>query len=203
MRSDRLYRCAVGAESARIGHNARMNATTIHSYRHAACALALAMVMTSFSLPPVAVENRLLAAQEVNPCALLTADEIQKALAPSVTIKDGRVEAGKVGSTSCSYEWGAAGGSGKSVLHLVVTEATTVYLGMSAALITKTFLAEKEVTSVPNIGDAAVFKSDAPTRGTAKAYVKKKILEVAYESRDARAQKEKLVALLKSAAERL
>jgi hypothetical protein len=146
-----------------------------------------------------------LAAQAVNPCALLTTADIQHALAAPAAIKQNTNSTPAVGSTACTYEWGSGGNvqSGKSSLIVIVSDAKKMFPGMSAALITKGLSGEKDSTPIPGVGDAAVFKSASPISANASAYVKGRILEIAYESKDGRAKKDAIIALLTSAAERL
>jgi hypothetical protein len=61
----------------------------------------------------------------------------------------------------------------------------------------------KGASEIPGVGEAAIFKSDAPIRAEAVAYVKGSLLHVTFESSNAPAQKDKIIALLKAAAGRL
>ena len=70
-----------------------------------------------------------LAAQALNPCALLTVDEIESAVAkPSVA--DGVSNSfADFGYASCRYTWGV--GAGRFGLEVAVTEASRMFPGMS------------------------------------------------------------------------
>jgi hypothetical protein len=56
---------------------------------------------------------------------------------------------------------------------------------------------------IPGVGDAAIYESDDPIRVKTTALVKGNMLIVSFESVDARARKDQVVALLKAAARRM
>jgi hypothetical protein len=56
---------------------------------------------------------------------------------------------------------------------------------------------------IPAVGDAAVYESSDPIRVATTAMVKGNMLIVTFESKDARAKKDQVIALLKAAAARL
>jgi hypothetical protein len=143
-----------------------------------------------------------------DPCALLTAAEIQEVA--GTLVKDGT--AGKIpalGAISCTYTWGPANYSatGQFQLNVLVTEAAKAFPGMSTALIKQAMAARVKsggvAGEVPGIGDAATFESDQPIRVNAKTLAKGLFLSVELEGPNARLQKDQVIALLKTAAGRL
>jgi hypothetical protein len=79
---------------------------------------------------------------------------------------------------------------------------------MDASLVQQGFLAkvkpgDPNAVVIPDIGDAAIYESDAPIRVAATALAKGHMLIVSFESADARARKDQVIALLKAAAGRL
>ena len=168
-----------------------------------ALVLALAMVATGLS-GPGGVDGTV-SAQEANPCALLTTDEIQS-LAPSASVGEG--VSSSIPSSSyatCRYAWGA--GTRRFKLGVVLHDVSRRFPGMTPDQIKQRLLQSvkpgttEEVIS--DIGEAAVFKSDSPYYATATAFLKGRILEVHLDGSVAREQKDQAIALLKSAASRL
>ena len=138
-------------------------------------------------------------------CGLLTSEEIQ-ALAPQQTVTDAAVSGNQGGgAVSCRYTWGS--GPGHFTLSLSVRPASRVFVGMDAAAIKQGVLATVTPGTVdeaiPDVGEAAVFKSTSNVYATASAYLKDRYLQVTLDGIDARDRKGQLIALLKSAASRL
>jgi hypothetical protein len=145
------------------------------------------------------------AAQALNPCLLLTIDEIQP-LAPNVSIADG-VPSGvdALGAVSCRFTWGV--GVGRFHLDVVVSEASRMFassgpesikLGLEGLVKAGTADAV-----IPDVGEVAVFRADSSVLASATAFLKGRLLQVRLDGIDAREKKDQMVALLKSAATRL
>ncbi len=155
----------------------------------------------------VAVVGAQSAAMPKDPCALLKPADIQPLAGAAV--KDGtptKVEA--LGAVGCTYEWtGAAPDSAHYQIHVLATDASKAFPGMSTALIKQALLARVRVGGLsgeaPGIGDAATFESDQPTRLNAKALAKGVFLSVELEGPNARLHKDEVVGLLKIAVGRL
>ena len=168
-----------------------------------AWAAGLAMVVAG--VPGPAGSGGTVSAQAVNPCALLTVDEIQP-LAPNASIADGVPSSLQtLGTSICRYTWGA--GVGRFKLDVTVNEAPRMFPGMSPDQI-KQRLQEslKEGTTdavIPDVGEAAVFRAESPLLATATASTKGRILGVQLDGLDAREKKDDVVALLKTAVSRL
>jgi hypothetical protein len=165
-----------------------------------AWAAGLAMVVAGVPGPAGSVS-----AQAVNPCTLLTVDEIQP-LAPNASIADGVPSSLQtLGTSSCRYTWGA--GVGRFRLDVTVNEAPRMYPGMSPDQIRQRLQESlKEGTTdavIPDVGEAAVFKAESPLLATATASTKGRILGVQLDGLDAREKKDDVVALLKTAVSRL
>ena len=138
-------------------------------------------------------------------CGLLTSEEVQ-ALAPKQTVTDAAVSGNQGGgAVSCRYTWGS--GPGHFTLSLSVQPASRVFVGMNAAAIKQgvigTVTPGTVDEAVPEVGEAAVFKSTSNVYATASAYLKDRYLQVTLDGIDARDRKGQLIALLKSAASRL
>lgn len=168
-----------------------------------ACVLGLAMVATGVSSPG-GVDGTV-SAQTLNPCALLTTDEIQP-LAGNASVGDGVSRSLQSFSyVNCRYAWGV--GTGRFKLDVIVYDASGRFPGVSPDQI-KQRLVESvkpgtEEAVISDIGEAAVFKSDSPYYATATAFLKGRILEVHLDGLVAREEKDQAIALLKSAASRL
>ena len=80
-------------------------------------------------------------------------------------------------------------------------EAATLKQGLLERARTATAPAVAGV--INGVGDAAIYESNDPIRLETMAFAKGKVLTVTLESKDARAQKDKVSALLKAAAGRL
>ena len=171
-------------------------------YRFAsAFVLGLALVITGASSPG-GVDGTV-SAQELNPCALLTVDEIEP-LAAKTSVADG-VSNSLPGYVACRYLWGV--GLGRFTLDVTVNEASRMFAGMSPEQIRQRLLesvrAGTDDAVISEIGEAAVFKPDSPVYASATAFVKGRILAVHLDGIFAREKKDQVVELLKSAASRL
>ncbi len=161
--------------------------------------------MVVAGVPGPAGGDATVSAQAVNPCALLTVDEIQP-LAANASVGDGvQSSLQTLGTSTCRYTWGA--GVGRFKLDVIVNEAPRLFPGMSADQI-KQRLQEslKEGTTdavIPDVGEAAVFRAESPLLATATASTKGRILGVQLDGIDAREKKDDVVALLKTAVSRL
>ena len=173
-------------------------------YRFAsAFVLGLAIVVTGASGPGVG--DGIVSAQTLNPCALLTADEI-KPLAGLASVSDGAASSlPSFGYVNCRYTWGV--GTGRFKLDVIVYDASGRFPGMSPDQIKQQLLGSvKPGTAeavISDVGEAAVFKSDSPYHATATALLKSRILELHLDGVVAREDKDQAIALLKSAASRL
>jgi hypothetical protein len=146
-----------------------------------------------------------IAAQGQKPCELLASDEIQ-ALAPNQRISQGVASTLEgVDSSTCRYTWGDA--TGRFMLAVSIDPASRMFAGMSAESIkqslAKAVTPETSDESIPDVGEAAIFKSSSSVYATASAYLKGRILQLTLDGVDARDRKGQLIALLKSAASRL
>ena len=142
-------------------------------------------------------------------CALLQAAEIQ-VLAGTGKVGAGQPSTDPLGSRMCRYEWGTGNNvqRGQSTLDVSVTAMSKAYAGTDPALVRKGLLAsvkagDPNAAVIAAVGDAAIFQSNAPIRAVATALVKGNVLSVTFESADARAKKDQVIALLKAAAGRL
>jgi hypothetical protein len=142
-------------------------------------------------------------------CALLQAAEIQ-ALAGTAKVGAGKASTDALGSRTCQYEWGTGGNvqAGRSFLNVSVTPTSKAFPGMDASLVRQGLLANAKAGKpntavIPGVGDAAVYESNDPIRVKTTALAKGNMLIVSFESLDARAKKDQVIALLKAAAGRL
>ena len=143
------------------------------------------------------------AAQVPNACGLLTTDEIHT-LAPKEHVSDGLASA--TGDfISCRYTWGA--GSQRFTLAVSVNSGSHMYIGMAADSIkqglTSSVVPGTIDATIPDLGEAAVFKAYSPMYVSANAYLKGRVLQINLDGFDALEKKEQLISLLKSAAARL
>jgi hypothetical protein len=138
-------------------------------------------------------------------CGLLTSEEIQ-ALAPKQTVTDAAVSGNQSGgAVSCRYTWGS--GVDHFTLTLSARQASRVFAGMNPPSIRQNLLATvtpgTSDEAIPDVGEAAVFKSSSSVYATASAYLKDRYLQVTLDGIDARDRKGQIISLLKSAASRL
>jgi hypothetical protein len=102
-------------------------------------------------------------------------------------------------------------GRGRTSFSFIVIngDASRIWPGMSPALVKQGLLGaatrghKLNASAISGIGDAAIVESSAPTQAKATAYVKGRILIVTLEGPDARAKKDQVLTLLKTAAARL
>ena len=162
-------------------------------------------------LGTVGIMGAALAAEKsAEACSIPTVAEIQ-ALAGSAKV-DGVASTDGLGSRLCQYRWGTGGNvqSGRSYLNVSVTEMSKAFPGTDVATLKEGLLARAKMAKPPavagainGVGDAAIYESNDPIRLETTAFAKGKVLTVTFESMDARAQKDKVSALLKAAAGRL
>jgi hypothetical protein len=170
-----------------------------------ASAFVLALVVVATGVSGVGGVDSTVSAQALNPCALLTTDEIEP-LAANESVGEGVSSSiPSFNYATCRYAWGV--GTGRFKLGVIVHDASRTFPGVTPDQIKQRLLQSvkpgttEEVIS--DIGEAAVFKSDSPYYATATAFLKGRILEVHLDGSVAREQKDQAIALLKSAASRL
>ncbi len=156
------------------------------------------------------IGSALAAEQPGDGCGILKPEEIQS-LAGSAKV-DAVASTDGLSSRLCQYRWGTGGNvqSGRSYLNVSVTEMSKAFPGTDAATLKQGLLARAKMAKAPTVagaingvGDAAIYESNDPIRVETIAFAKGKVLTVTFESKDARAQKDKVSALLKAAAGRL
>ena len=138
-------------------------------------------------------------------CGLLSGEEVQ-ALAPNQSVTDAAPSGNQGGgAVSCLYTWGT--GPGHFTLALSVRPASRAFVGMDAAAIGRALLTTvtpgTSDEAIPDVGQAAVFKTYSSAYATASALVKDRYLQVTLDGIDARDRKGELIELLKSAVSRL
>ena len=185
-----------------------MNISRLHrpqaGYRIAsAFVLGLAMVATGVSSPGGG--DGTVSAQALDACALLTTDEIEP-LAENASVADGVSSSLQAfGSLTCRYTWGV--GTDRFILAVTVNEASRMFREASPDQIKQRLLESVKAgttdTVIPDIGEAAVFRSDSPFYATAAALLKGRILAVHLDGFVARENKDQAIELLKTAASRL
>ncbi len=147
-------------------------------------------------------------AQALNPCTLLTVDEIQQ-LTAEASAGDGvssPLEA--VRAVACRYAWGA--GVNRLKLDVVVNEASQMFPGMKLATRSSSDSLESarkpERLTLVTSGrrrSRRVHVRLAPTTPTATAALKGRVVAVRVDGRVAREKKDQVIALLKAAVSRL
>jgi hypothetical protein len=140
-------------------------------------------------------------------CSLLQGSEVQ-ALAGSTKVGTGKPETDALGSRLCRYEWGTGANvpHGQSFLDVSITPISKAFPGTDASVLRQGLLAKAgppNTAVIPAVGDAAIYESNDPIRVATTALVKGNMLIVTFESKDARAKKDQVIALLKAAAARL
>jgi hypothetical protein len=165
--------------------------------------LGLALVATGASLP--GRFDGTVSAQALNPCALLTTDEVDS-LAPNTNVAAGVASSVPAyGYMTCRYTWGT--GVGRFNLEIAVADPSRMFAGVNPDQVKQRLLASvKAETSdavISEIGEAAVFRPDSVADATATALVKGHILQVHLDGLFARERKDQIVGLLKAAAGRL
>jgi hypothetical protein len=142
-------------------------------------------------------------------CALLQTAEIE-VLAGTGKVGAGQSSTDGLGSRLCRYEWGTSGSvqSGRSILDVSVASISRAFPGTAPSLVRQGLLAsvkagDPNAAVIAAVGDAAIYQSNAPIRVETTALVKGNLLIVTFQSADARAKKDQVIALLKAAAGRL
>jgi hypothetical protein len=184
------------------------NMTSLIRVPHArfrfASALVLALAMVAIGLSGPGGVDGTVSAQEANPCALLTTDEVQS-LAPGASVGEGVSSSPSSSYATCRYAWGA--GTRRFKLGVVVHDVARRFPGMTPDQIKQRLLEsvkpETEEEVISDVGEAAVFRADSPYYTTATAFVKGRIIEVQFDGLAALEQKGQAIALLKSAVSRL
>jgi len=148
--------------------------------------------------------SRAVSAQTRDACSLLTPDEIQT-LVPKDHATGTATAIPPADFTMCRYAWGV--GIERVSVVVTVSPASPAYAGQGPDAIKKEFVAsvvpDTSDTVVPDVGDAAVFKSISPAYAIASAYVKGRLLQVYFDGLDAADQKPQLISVMKAAAARL
>ena len=182
----------------------RLPRHTRPGYRFAsALTLALALIVTG--TPGLGRHDGAVSAQTLNPCELLTVDEIQS-LSPKTSIAPGVSNSlPTFGYLACRYAWGE--GIGRFKLDVVLTESSRMFRAVSPDEIRLRLLASVRAETgdavISEIGEAAMFKSDSVAYASATAMVMGRILQVQLDGLFAREKKDQIVGLLKLAASRL
>ena len=168
------------------------------------------VLVGGLALAVVSVWGSAVTAQKAgDACALLEAAEIQ------VVAGTGKVGAGQpstdpLGSRLCRYQWGSGATvqGGQSTLDVSVTPISKAYPGTDPSALRQGLLGsvkagDPTAAVIAAVGDAAIYQSNAPIRVATTALMKGNMLIVTFESADARAKKDQVIALLKAAAGRL
>ena len=184
-------------------HTSRLRRQDRGSGFAAAFVLGLALVVAG--APGPGRVDGTVSAQALNPCALLTVDEIDP-LAGKASVAEGVPNSvPAAGYGSCRYLWGA--GTGRFRLDVTVNEASRAFPGMSPEQVKQRLLASVRAGTadavISEVGEAAVFKPDSPVYASAFALVKGHILGVHLDGVSAREKKDQVIGLLKTAASRL
>ena len=170
-----------------------------------AAAFALGLALVVVGAPGPGRVDGTVSAQALNPCALLTVDEVE-ALAGKTSVAEGVSNSVPAfGYGACRYKWGA--GTGVFKLDVTVNEASRVFPGVSPDQIKQRLLESVRAGTadaiVTDVGEAAVFKPDSPVYASAFALVKGRIVAVHLDGVYARERKDQVLSLLKSAASRM
>lgn len=147
--------------------------------------------------------------QDLDPCTLLTAEQVQ-ALAPGQTIPAGASQtvSGPMGVTRCRYEWGKAGQATatKYTLDVTLSDASKAYPGAKPGDIKEALArpaaGEPPAILLPKTGDGAYYKSSGTTRSDAVALVNGMVLEITLQGPGASGRRNQVIALLRSAVQR-
>ena len=143
-------------------------------------------------------------AADVKPCALLKSAEVRAVAGPGAGDGVAGFDA-PTGTHTCEYKWAVKNFSPS--LQVLVSDAAKMYPGTDAETLKTGILAgaraSKAVTVMPGVGEAAQYTADSPTKGTALAYLKGRIVTVVYQAPDAAAKKDQVVGLLKTVVSRL
>lgn len=167
------------------------------------------VLVVGLALAMLSVGGSAVTAQKTgDACALLQPAEVQ-ALAGTGNVGAGQPSTDPLGSRMCRYEWGTGNNvqSGRSTLDVSVTATSKAFAGTDVSLVRQGLLAsvkgDANAAVIAAVGDAAIFQSNAPIRAAATALVRGNVLIVTFQSADARAKKDQVIALLKAAAGRL
>jgi hypothetical protein len=175
-----------------------------HGRYRVASAIALALVAVVTGMSALA-GNGTLMAQAPNPCALVTTDDVKPLASVNQSVGNGLATSVDGGPMGCRYTVGE--GMGRLTLNVVVAEPSRMFAGMGPDMIKQALQtsvrAETADAVIPDVGDAAVFKADSPLYTRTIAYVKGRIIQVQLDGLDAIDRKDRMIALLKSAASRL
>jgi hypothetical protein len=198
------------AQSGSRRHNVRMTNKSHRTSRwNAGCRIAAGLflglaVLAAGRFLPGGGDVRL-AAQALNPCALLTIEEIQP-LAAKASVANGVASSvDALGSARCRFTWGT--GVDRYNLDVVLNDASRMFAGSGPDAIRQGLQASVRAGTadavISGVGEAAVFRADSPLLASASTYVKGRILQVRLDGFDAREKKDDVVALLMTAAARL
>jgi hypothetical protein len=170
-----------------------------------AAAFVLGLALVFVGAPGPGRVDGTVSAQTLNPCALLTVDEIEP-LSGKASVAEGVSNSiPAFGYGACRYMWGV--GTGRFRLDVTVNEASRMFPGVSPDQIKQRLLESVRAGTadavLSEIGEAAVFKPDSPVYASAFALVKGRILGVHLDGAYAREKKDRVIGLLKSAASRL
>jgi len=184
--------------------NTRLPRRPRSGYRFAsALVLGLALVVTGAS-SPVRLDGTL-SAQALNPCALLTADDVESHVAESDVPAGVSNSFPDIGYATCRYAWGV--GTGSFSVVVAVTEASRMFPGMSPDQIKQQLAASvrpgTDDALISGIGEAAVFRPESAFYSTATSFVKGRVLQVHLDGVFAGEKKDQATELLKSAVSRL
>jgi hypothetical protein len=106
---------------------------------------------------------------------------------------------------TCRYTWGA--GTERYTFAVSVNSVSRMFVGMTGDAVKQHIVSSIKPgtadATIPDIGEAAVFRADSPVYAGASAYLKGRLLQVHLDGLDAREKKDQLISLLKAAASRL
>lgn len=181
------------------------------------CTARVGVCTTIAALQAFFASNALAAGMPKDACALLKPADIQ-VLAPTAKIDDGKPGSDMAPlGVGCVYNWGPRTSEwGEPGVTILVLDTSKAYPGVDTATLKSGFAAKVEATnankalgnqawSLPGIGDAADFVYESrPHNGTAESYVSKQgvVVSVMFHG-DSLANKDKVIALLKTAVARL
>jgi len=171
-------------------------------------ALIVALAIAGRPLAGAAEDEVLAAAPLKDPCSLLKPADIQ-ALDATAKIGNGKFTNNPPLGAACAYSWGPRTSEwGETALTIDIVDTTQVWPGLSAAQIKQRILGDvkmggPDATEIAGVGDGALFVTEPKSHNAkARAYVVKAkgvLLELTFHGGNALAQKDKLVALLKTA----
>jgi len=132
-----------------------------------------------------------------NPCGLLTVEEVQGLGTPKEHASNGVAAASPAQEVfTCRYTFAVS-----------VNSASSTSVGMSGEAIKQNLVSSVKSgttdATIPDVGEAAIFKADSSVYAGASAYLKGRLLQLHLDGVDARDKKDQLISLLKSAASRL